>query len=64
MIFFLLLLAYGEITRQLNGAAHHGPTWEALWLYGGWTVSGIAVALTLYSGFDYLWRHRAMLETE
>ena len=64
VIFFLCLLAYGEFTGRPDGVAHHGSTWEALWLYGGWTVSGIAVALTLYSGFDYLWRHRAMLETD
>ena len=24
--------------------------WQALWTYGGWTVSGIAVVLTIYSG--------------
>ena len=64
VIFFLLLLAYNEFTGQPNGSAKHGPVWEALWLYGGWMVSGIAVALTLYSGFDYLWRHRAMLEVD
>ena len=64
VIFFLLLLAYNEFAHQPNGGPEHGPTWEALWLYGGWTVSGIAVALTLYSGLDYLWRHRAMLEVD
>ena len=32
--------------------------------YGGWAGIVIAGGLTLYSGGDYLWRHRAMLETE
>ncbi len=63
VIFFLLLLAYDEPPFHKQGATH-GPVWEALWLYGGWTVSGVAVALTLYSGFDYLWRHRSMLEAD
>ena len=64
VIFFLLLLAYDEFTGQSDGSTKHGPLWEALWLYGGWAVSGIAVLLTLYSGGDYLWRHRAMLEVD
>ncbi len=62
VIFFLVLFAYREWLQQ------HGETvgawWDQLKSYGGWTVSGIAVGLTLYSGVDYLWRHRAMLETE
>jgi CDP-diacylglycerol--glycerol-3-phosphate 3-phosphatidyltransferase len=62
VVLFLFLLAYREI-QQRNGGAP-GEWWEHLWSYGGWTVSGIAVGLTLYSGVDYLWRHRAMLETE
>ncbi len=62
VVFFLVLFAYREWLQQ------HGETvgawWDQLKSYGGWTVSGIAVGLTLYSGVDYLWRHRAMLETE
>ena len=65
VIFFLLLLACGDFTGQSSSdLAKHGHLWQALWVYGGWTVSGIAVTLTLYSGFDYLWRHRSMLEVD
>ena len=65
MIFFLVLLACNDFTGRSSGdLIKHGPLWQALWVYGGWTVSGIAVTLTLYSGFDYLWRHRAMLEAD
>ena len=62
VIFFLVLLAFRELRSET--ASSIGPVWERLWLYGGWMVSGIAVALTIYSGLDYLWRHRMMLETE
>jgi CDP-diacylglycerol--glycerol-3-phosphate 3-phosphatidyltransferase len=62
VIFFLLLLA----AREFQFA--HSPGSETFlrgaWLYGGWTVSGIAVALTLYSGAEYFWRHRSLLATE
>ena len=62
VVFFLVLLAYKEWQARYGNAP--GEWWGQLWSYGGWTVSGIAVGLTLYSGIDYLWRHRAMLETE
>ncbi len=64
VIFFLVLLAYTEFPLHGKATSIHGPVWEALWVYGGWTVSGVAVALTLYSGFDYLWRHRSVLEVD
>ena len=62
VVFFLVLLAYKEWQSRYGNIP--GEWWGQLWSYGGWTVSGIAVGLTLYSGIDYLWRHRAMLETE
>ncbi len=62
VVFFLVLLAYKEWQSRYGNVP--GSWWEQLWSYGGWTVSGVAVGLTLYSGIDYLWRHRAMLETE
>ena len=62
VVFFLVLLAYKEWQGRYGNIP--GDWWGQLWSYGGWTVSGIAVGLTLYSGIDYLWRHRAMLETE
>ena len=62
VIFFLVLLSAREWLAQRGDLP--GVWWEELWSYGGWAVSGIAVFLTLYSGIDYLWKHRAMLETE
>ena len=63
IIFFLTLGAYQELNFHRTGTLP-GPLWHEFWSYGGWTVSSIAVGLTLYSGIDYLWRHRSMLETE
>ena len=62
VIYFLALLTLQE-WHVLRGDSAGRPG-ALLWSYGGWTVSGIAVGLTLYSGLDYLWRHRAMLKTE
>ena len=62
VIFFLVLLSVREWLERHGELP--GAWWEQLWSYGGWAVSGIAVFLTLYSGIDYLWKHRAMLETE
>ena len=62
VIFFLALLTLQEFYAPRGGWGV-GPG-SSLWSYGGWTVSSIAVGLTLYSGLDYLWRHRAMLNTE
>ena len=60
VIFFLVLLTLRELRVPDRNV---GPG-SSLWSYGGWAVSGIAVGLTLYSGLDYLWKHRAMLNTE
>lgn len=62
VIFFLVLFAYREWQERIGNGV--GLWWEQLKSYGGWAVSGIAVFLTLYSGIDYLWKHRSMLETE
>lgn len=59
VIFFLCLLTFHEFGL---GRAEPSAWW--LWVYGGWVVSGIAVGLTLYSGVDYLWRHRAMISAD
>jgi CDP-diacylglycerol--glycerol-3-phosphate 3-phosphatidyltransferase len=65
VLYFLGLLAYNEIAGLPTApGSNHGARWGTLWVYGGWAVSSIAVALTLYSGIDYLWRHRAMLEVD
>ena len=60
VIFFLALLSLREMHVNESSV---GPG-SLLWSYGGWAVSGIAVGLTLYSGLDYVWKHRAMLNTE
>ena len=63
VVFFLALLSF----RELRGGGSLSPAglwWQQLWVYGGWLVSGIAVGLTVYSGLDYLWKHRAMLNTD
>ena len=62
VVFFLVLLAYKEWQERYGNVP--GEWWGHLWWYGGLIVSGIAIGLTLYSGIDYLWRHRSMLETE
>ncbi len=62
VVFFLVLFAYREWQERQGGTV--GWWWGELMAYGGWAVIVIAVGLTLYSGVDYLWRHRAMLETE
>lgn len=62
VIFFLGLLTIQELMMP-NTQSSVGPG-SPLWSYGGWTVSSIAVGLTLYSGLDYLWKHRAMLNTD
>ena len=63
VIFFLVLLSFREFVRlSVDGSLDW--RWQELWLYGGWTVSGIAVVLTIYSGADYLWRHRTMISTD
>ena len=60
VIFFLALLTL----QELNVPARNVGPGSSLWSYGGWAVSSIAVGLTLYSGLDYLWKHRAMLNTD
>ena len=63
VIFFLTLLSFQELVLIAPGSPLDSH-WRQLWIYGGWMVSGVAVALTIYSGADYLWRHRTMISTE
>ncbi len=60
VIFFLVLLSFLEFAHSPL-SSNLDRYWQQLWVYGGWTVSGIAVLLTIYSGVDYLWRHRTMI---
>jgi len=57
VIFFLGLLAAAEL--------HYGDTatgwWEWAWYRGGPVLVWITVALTLYSGLRYAWRHRDVI---
>lgn len=67
VIFFLGLLSGRELLlwSDLSHPSDGANPWPAgLWRYGGWVVSGVAVVLTLYSGIGYLWKHRAVIETE
>ncbi len=63
VIFFLVLLAAEEF-RLCWATPAADVDWHRLWNYGGPFVAGIAVLLTVYSGADYFWRHRALLEME
>lgn len=60
VIFFLLLLAM----RELDYANSAAQWWLAAWTYGGAALVWITVALTLYSGLRYAWKHRAVIATE
>jgi CDP-diacylglycerol---glycerol-3-phosphate 3-phosphatidyltransferase len=57
VIFFLLLLAAREL-RLVDGASNW---WLRAWTQGGTALVWITVALTLYSGIRYAWKHRAMI---
>jgi CDP-diacylglycerol--glycerol-3-phosphate 3-phosphatidyltransferase len=63
VIFFLVLLALNEFGGRLQGLPASAQ-WHELWVYGGLGISSVAVILTVYSGVDYFWRHRALLEME
>jgi CDP-diacylglycerol--glycerol-3-phosphate 3-phosphatidyltransferase len=54
--YFLLLLSLAEFDRQgmALGAEHW---WWPAWRPAGWSLAGIALILTVYSGAAYLWRH-------
>ena len=58
VLFFLGMLALGEIDRL--EAAHW---WALTWRYGGILFMAGAMGFTLYSGFGYLWRNRALIQT-
>jgi CDP-diacylglycerol--glycerol-3-phosphate 3-phosphatidyltransferase len=60
VIFFLVLLALREL-RYADGAS---VWWFRAWNDGGAALVWITVALTLYSGLRYAWRHRAVVVTD
>ena len=60
VVFFLVLLAAQEL--RYAGAA--SGWWSRAWYEGGAALVWITVALTLYSGLGYAWRHRSVIGTE
>lgn len=60
VVFFLLLLA----ARELQFAETQSVWWQRAWMQGGAALVVITVALTLYSGLGYAWRHRAVVATD
>jgi CDP-diacylglycerol--glycerol-3-phosphate 3-phosphatidyltransferase len=59
VVFFLVLLA----ARELRYADAHSAWWSRAWHTGGSTLLWVTVALTLYSGLGYAWRHRNVVAT-
>ena len=60
VIYFLLLLAL----RELWAADAATGWWSRAWSDAGTVLVWTTVALTLYSGLAYAWRHRAMVASE
>lgn len=58
--YFLLLLSAAEFARA-GVPIHADLWWWYAWRWLGWTLAGVALALTLYSGLGYLSRHRDLL---
>jgi phosphatidylglycerophosphate synthase len=55
IVFFLALLALRDL------ALENSPVIGLLWSYGGAFLVTVTVALTLFSGFAYLWKNRVLL---
>jgi CDP-diacylglycerol--glycerol-3-phosphate 3-phosphatidyltransferase len=60
VIFFLLLLSASE----LRYADEQSTWWWRAWHEAGPILVWITVALTLYSGLGYAWRHRELIATD
>jgi len=60
VIFFLALLA----ATELRYTDEQNAWWQRAWSEGGTALVWITVALTLYSGLGYAWRHRAVVATD
>jgi CDP-diacylglycerol--glycerol-3-phosphate 3-phosphatidyltransferase len=57
VVFFLVLLS----ARELNYAETESGWWLRAWNRGGPILVWITVALTVYSGLRYAWRHRDVI---
>lgn len=60
ILFFLALLA----AREQGMASGLDYWWLPTWNYGGSALIFIMVALTIYSGLAYLWRHRELIAAD
>jgi CDP-diacylglycerol--glycerol-3-phosphate 3-phosphatidyltransferase len=59
VIFFLALLS----VQELGYADARSTWWSQAWHAAGPVLVWITVALTLYSGIGYAWRHRDLIST-
>ncbi|MEA3213019.1 MAG: CDP-diacylglycerol---glycerol-3-phosphate 3-phosphatidyltransferase [Chthoniobacter sp.] len=62
VIYFLVLLSLLEFERA--GVITGLYWWAHAWKFGGGLLIAVAVALTLYSGLGYLWKHRNLIVAE
>jgi len=60
VLFFLTLLAIAEWSRNIMAS----DWWQRAWNQAGTALVWLTVALTLYSGLGYAWRHRAVIESD
>jgi CDP-diacylglycerol--glycerol-3-phosphate 3-phosphatidyltransferase/cardiolipin synthase len=60
VIFFLTLLAIAEWSRNIMAS----NWWHRAWNEAGSALVWLTVALTLYSGLGYAWRHRTVVEAD
>jgi phosphatidylglycerophosphate synthase len=60
VIFFLVLLSLHEL-RYID---EKSSWWLGAWHEGGRVLVWITVALTVYSGIGYAWRHRELIAPE
>ena len=63
VLFFLTLLALHEmdLAGWIPAPVWLMEAWLAAWIYGGRTLVGLTLILTLYSGLSYLWKNRALI---
>lgn len=62
VIYFLLLLSLLEFERA--GVTGELTWWPLAFRFGGGALIALALVLTLYSGFGYLWKNRALIVTD
>lgn len=60
VIFFLTLLALAEWSHRTVA----NVWWQRAWNEAGAALVWLTVALTLYSGLGYAWRHRSLVTTD